>query len=295
MSTKSDDLFVIACGFFVIQSIKEKQKKRKPRYWVRPFLKERNKYGINEMINNLRKDDLGINGELRSSFKNFVRISSADFEYLIQLVGPNIFKQNTNYRDAISVTDRLAITLRFLATGDSFQSLMYLFKVSTTTISRIVPEVCSVLFEELCHFIQVPTVPNGWKKIANYYNNLWNFPMCLGSMDGKHIIIQSPEFSGKPEKVEKITMACVTLHNFLRRNAQAKYLYTPPGSFDAEDLELGTLTEGAWRKDSEVLQSFLPIKKEARKSSYIAKEILDEFSEYFVSEIGQVPWQSKYN
>ncbi|CAH1970881.1 unnamed protein product [Acanthoscelides obtectus] len=192
MSTKSDDLFVIACGFFVIQSIKEKQKKRKPRYWVRPFLKERNKYGINEMINNLRKDDLGINGELRSSFKNFVRISSADSEYLIQLVGPKIFKQNTNYRDAISVTDRLAITLRFLATGDSFQSLMYLFKVSTTTISRIVPEV----FEELCHFIQVPTVLNGWKKIANYYNNLWNFPMCLGSMDGKHIIIQSPKFSG---------------------------------------------------------------------------------------------------
>lgn len=110
------------------------------------------------MINNLRKDDLGINGELRSSFKNFVRISSADFEYLIQLVGPKIFKQNTNYRDAISVTDRLAITLRFLATGDSFQSLMYLFKVSTTTISRIVPEVCSVLFEELCHFIQVSKI-----------------------------------------------------------------------------------------------------------------------------------------
>ncbi|CAH1993097.1 unnamed protein product [Acanthoscelides obtectus] len=319
--------------------------------------------------------------------------------------------------------------LLFVFIGDEAFSLM-------TNFMTPYRQTNSIGYEEKCFNYRlcrarriVPTVPNGWKKIANYYNNLWNFPMCLGSMDGKHIIIQSPKFSGseyinykgtfsivlfaivdanynfiyvyigcqgrisdggvfknsgfakaldksmlnfpqptilpgrqkpvpyvlvaddafplsenilkpfagnqdrgsrqrifnyrlsrarrvvenafgilasvfrclrkpmllEPEKVEKITMACVTLHNFLRRNAQAKDLYTPPGSFDAEDLELGTLTEGAWRKDSEVLQSFMPIKKVARKSSYIAKEIRDEFSEYFVSEIGQVPWQSKYN
>lgn len=84
-------------------------------------------------------------------------MSSTDFENLINLIGAKICKQNTNYRDAISVKDRLAITLRFLATGDSYQSLMYLCKVSTSSISRIVPEVCSALCEVLQDYIKVIT------------------------------------------------------------------------------------------------------------------------------------------
>ncbi|CAH2015154.1 unnamed protein product [Acanthoscelides obtectus] len=50
---------------------------------------------------------------------------------------------------------RLAITLRYLATGDSFQSLHFLFKVSPQLISTIVPEVCKALN-------QIP-LKNGWK------------------------------------------------------------------------------------------------------------------------------------
>lgn len=140
--------------FFLIQHQKKKNK-RKARYWVRPFLRRRENYGVNEMINDLRSDDMGIAGELRSSFQNFTRISSNDFEFLITLIGPKICKKNTNYRDAISVKDRLAVTLRFLATGDSYQSLMYLFKISTSTVSRIIPEVCDALVQALRGFIKV--------------------------------------------------------------------------------------------------------------------------------------------
>jgi hypothetical protein len=49
------------------------------------------------------------------------------------LVGPAIQK-SSNFRYAIGVTERLATTLRFLATGDSYHSTMYLFKVSTQSI-----------------------------------------------------------------------------------------------------------------------------------------------------------------
>nr|CAH7712122.1 unnamed protein product [Callosobruchus chinensis] len=54
-----------------------------------------------------------------------------------------IRKKNTKWRKAIPANERLAITLRFLATGDSFKSLHYLFKVSPQLISEIVPEVCN--------------------------------------------------------------------------------------------------------------------------------------------------------
>lgn len=43
---------------------------------------------------------------------------------------------------------------------------------------------------------QIPTTEEGWKRIANDYGKLWNFPHCVGSIDGKHIMIQSPINSG---------------------------------------------------------------------------------------------------
>lgn len=43
----------------------------------------------------------------------------------------------------------------------------------------------------------------------------------------------------EPEKAKLITLACVHLHNFLRKSITSKSNYTPPGSFDVEDLEGG--------------------------------------------------------
>lgn len=85
-------------------------------------------------MNDIQNDEIGLHGELHSSFHNFLRMSSYDFEELITLIGGKVAKLNTNFRDSISVKDQLAVTLRFLATGDSYQSLMYLCKISVTSI-----------------------------------------------------------------------------------------------------------------------------------------------------------------
>lgn len=45
--------------------------------------------------------------------------------------------------------------LRYLATGDSFASLMYLFKVSKELIARIIPETCKALISVLKENIKV--------------------------------------------------------------------------------------------------------------------------------------------
>lgn len=86
---------------------------------------------------------------------NFTRMTIDDFEYLVSLIGPKIERTNTNMREPITVKKRLAITLRFLATGDSYTSLQYLFRVSKSSISLIVPEVCGAINEVLQGYVKV--------------------------------------------------------------------------------------------------------------------------------------------
>lgn len=82
-------------------------------------------------------------------------MSNEDFSSLLAKVTPLIAKKNTKWRKAIAPNERLAITLRYLATGDSFKSLHYLFKVSSQIISDIIPDVCSAIITVLKDNIKV--------------------------------------------------------------------------------------------------------------------------------------------
>ena len=67
--------------------------------------------------------------EDQQGFKNFLRMDSSAFEDLLSKVSPIIHRQDTNMREAISASERLSITLRYLATGDTYQSLEYLYRI----------------------------------------------------------------------------------------------------------------------------------------------------------------------
>lgn len=57
-------------------------------------------------------------------------------------------------------------------------------------------EVCSAIWEELQPTeMPVPTL-DGYKHIAEDFQRLWNFPHCVGCIDGKHIRLQCPFSSG---------------------------------------------------------------------------------------------------
>jgi len=67
-------------------------------------------------------------------FSNFTRMTPSDFEELLQMVGGKISKCDTRFRETIPASIRLAVTLRFLASGESFTSLMYTFRISEQSI-----------------------------------------------------------------------------------------------------------------------------------------------------------------
>lgn len=46
------------------------------------------------------------------------------------------------------------------------------------------------------YFFQTPSTDAEWKAITRGFSSKWQFPHCLGAIDGKHIFIQPPAKSG---------------------------------------------------------------------------------------------------
>ena len=100
-------------------------------------------------------------------------------------------------REAIPPAERVALTLRFLATGESFHSLLFQFRISRQAISYIVEELCDAIAQVIGErFMQVPSSREDWLLISRLFNERWNFPNCLGAIDGKHIMMGQPADSG---------------------------------------------------------------------------------------------------
>ena len=73
-------------------------------------------------------------------FKIFTRMSLDDFTIILNLIRPEVSKRNTVMREAIPAEIRLAITIRYLATRDSYVSLSFLFMISKKSIMCIICE-----------------------------------------------------------------------------------------------------------------------------------------------------------
>ena len=81
-------------------------------------------------------------------FTNFMRMTPEYFEMIKARVQPRLGKQATNYRATLSVGIKLAITLRYLATGESYTYLSYQFMVGRSIISKFLPKVCRAIPKE---------------------------------------------------------------------------------------------------------------------------------------------------
>ena len=98
---------------------------------------------------------------------------------------------------AVPVEEKLAIILRFLATGDSQQSLSFSFRVGRATISKIVAETCEAIYNVLKDCYMAPPKTQGdWLKISEEFEKKWNMPHTIGCIDGKHIRVECSKRSG---------------------------------------------------------------------------------------------------
>ncbi|KAF0701467.1 protein ANTAGONIST OF LIKE HETEROCHROMATIN PROTEIN 1-like [Aphis craccivora] len=85
---------------------------------------------------------------------------------------------------------------RFLATGESYRSLAFQFRISHSWISTIIREVLVAICNRLKNIALPEPTENSLIKVSEDFYEIWNFPNCCGAVDGKHIRIVCPDNSG---------------------------------------------------------------------------------------------------
>jgi len=112
--TGQECMAAAVCIIIILGAIRRRRNNRRlvrRSCWVRPWIRRRPQFGaFHALLKELSTED-------PPSFRNFLRMDQTTFEELLTLVSPLIKRQDTVMREAISPAERLALTLRFLATG----------------------------------------------------------------------------------------------------------------------------------------------------------------------------------
>ena len=110
--------------------------------------------------------------------------------HLLSLGAPLITNSSNNYREYIPPEQRLSLTLRHLATGESLISLNLQYRIGQQTISKIIPETCKAIYDALvAKYVNTPSSHEDWLAISQQFEDRWNLPHILNTF-GDHFILQ---------------------------------------------------------------------------------------------------------
>ena len=193
--------------YLLRRRLQRRRMKYRKSFWVRKIYQERLQKGeFHLLVQDMKLFD-------HRYFFQYFRMTPSVFEKLLHLVGPFLTRKSTNMRDPIGPSERLSLTLKYLASGDSQCSISSSYRISPSVVSRTIRETCHVIWECLSHrgFIKAPSSPEEWRLIAKFFEDKWNFPHALGALDGKHVIMQCPARGGSDYFNYKKTHSIVLL------------------------------------------------------------------------------------
>ncbi|XP_037906716.1 uncharacterized protein LOC119648891 [Hermetia illucens] len=118
------------------------------------------------------------------------------FQRILSMVTPYLKpKKMTRPTDGISPNQKLAAVLEYFACGSLQRHIASVYRISKQHFGKIIDEVSIALISALNEYIP-PYDANVMINAANDFNYQWNFPNCVGSIDGKHIAIKCPPKAG---------------------------------------------------------------------------------------------------
>ena len=161
----------------------EKRKRGPTRKWIQ----RREEEGIYaNLVQELMVEDT-------RTYREMMRMDYDCLKHILQLNEPYITPQNSGVSGQCVVTtaERLVLTIRFLAMGETFSSLNLQFRIPERAVSYIVDSVSKAIVSYIGkEYIKLTSCSREWLQISETFLSRWNFPNCLEAIDGKHIQIR---------------------------------------------------------------------------------------------------------
>nr|CAI5824184.1 unnamed protein product [Callosobruchus analis] len=123
-------------------------------------------------------------------------MSIASFHELNHKLKGVLQRQDTTMKGPTAQCDPCTVTLRYIATGNSFRSMGFSYRLGFSTVREIVIEVCDAIWKNLGPIVMPEPTTDIWMKSAEKFKQIWDFPNCIAAIDGKHINIQCPINAG---------------------------------------------------------------------------------------------------
>ena len=160
------------------------------------------------------------NAALNMYWHRHFRMRKETFKEIVQLVGPQMQRQDTQLRSAIPIQKHVAIAVWRLATGDSYRAIGTVFGVGKSTAIEITLEFCRVLEGLAPNFIVFPqTRDETMIAIASFKESVnCRVPQAVGAIDGTHIEIIAPSEVNKFDYFDRNKRYSIILQGIVGAN-----------------------------------------------------------------------------
>ena len=126
-------------------------------------------------------------------FKENFRVERSTFSKLVQQLDPYLRREDTILRPAIPVDKRVACALYALGSTSELRTVANLFGIGKSTAGEILHEFCATIVEFYFNrFITFPSTDTEIADTACDFLREHDYPLCLGAVDGTHIIVKTP-------------------------------------------------------------------------------------------------------
>ena len=181
------------------------------------------------------------------------RMSLQTFIALVELVRPRLERRDTQFRRAIPIAKRVAISLWRLATGNSFRTVAKTFAVGNSTAVQITKEFCIELTRLSTRFIKFPQTRRDTAKAIEEFKMDYQteIPHVVGALDGTHIPISAPYVEAKVDYYSRKQCYTVSVQGLVGANLMFLDVATGfPGScHDARNLRNSSLYRRAQNEE----------------------------------------------
>ncbi|KAB0805168.1 hypothetical protein PPYR_02138, partial [Photinus pyralis] len=211
-------------------------------------------------------------------FFNYFRMSTSSFDELEGKLHDSIKSQDTRCRLSIPPIEMLAVTLRFLATGDTFKTIASSYRMGESTVRKI-------LATGKLNFPDDKPFPGCTEPIPHVIIGDEGFPLQ------EHLMRPYPR---------KVVRSSFTKQVYNYRHSRARRIVENCFGILAKRFRL-------YQRKLQIFPEHMDIVKNRKLSHRLcqaykrcriggnsttrAMGIRDKFAEYFMSENGAVPWQ----